>query len=218
LNNQETEGLISPWLKNIRLRATANAIPNGSIVLDLACGAGALRSHLPPNCKYYGVDRIDPASRDQFDAFVNLDLSSVDVFQKISEWLPEKKVDVITLIAFIEHVKNPERILEGAFSLLKEDGLLLATTPHPIGRRIHDILAKLHICSPSGADEHEKFLGKQDLERVFSKAMFSINRYQRFLFGLNQLVESRPIVESADPSAFVKIGTQRDTGKFETGD
>ena len=184
--HQETEGLLSPWIRDIRLKKVAQCIPNHTVVLDLACGNGYLSQFLPAGCKYYGVDRLEPSAHDPFTDFKILDLSKNSTFKELELWLPEKP-NVITCIAFLEHISDPAAFLKNAQQLLNERGKIIGTTPHPRGRLVHDTLAKLHICSQSGADEHETFLGKKDLNEMALGANGGLTQYSPFLFGLNQL-------------------------------
>jgi SAM-dependent methyltransferase len=191
--NQETEGLLSPTIRSVRLRNAAALIPSNSVVVDLASGAGFLREFLPPHCRYFGVDRIPPPDLSRFDAFYSGELTAPDVFQKLESWLPEK-ADVITLLAFVEHVKDPASILKDLRRILKESGKVVLTTPHPIGRKLHDSLARLYLCSRSGAAEHESFFDRNDLGKIAHQAGYVVVSYRRFLFGLNQLMEITPAI------------------------
>jgi 2-polyprenyl-3-methyl-5-hydroxy-6-metoxy-1,4-benzoquinol methylase len=188
--HQETEGVLSPWVRSARLKQAASLIPPNSVVLDLACGAGYLHYHLPPGCHYIGVDRLDPPESNWFHAFLQADLAAQGFFDDLARWLP-KPPDVVTLLAFLEHVKEPDEILRQVKRIVKPHGTVVITTPHPIGRTLHDSLARLYLCSRAGAAEHERFLDKNDLVRASEQAGFSVRTYRRFLFGLNQLVELR---------------------------
>lgn len=192
MGNQETEGLFSPVVRRIRQSVAAKYVPAGSVVLDLACGAGFFRSYLPGNCKYYGVDRIEPPGKRPFDGFYKLDLSRNDVFDLISSWLSWRTVDVVTMLAFIEHINCPVGLLRSAGKVLKEDGVIVLTTPHPAGAGIYSFLARMCICSRAGAEEHNTLLDESDLRQIFADAGFKILTYRRFLFGLNQLIVARP--------------------------
>lgn len=184
--HQETEGLLSPWIRNIRLNKVASIIPNGGVVLDLACGNGFLSKLLPSDCKYYGVDRIRPSDLGAFTDFMHLDLSHEDAIEEIQEWLPQKP-DIISCLAFLEHIPDPSAFITKAATLCGKTGKIIGTTPHPRGRNLHDFLAKLFLCSRSGAKEHETFLERKDLENLAQAANGALIDYRQFLFGLNQL-------------------------------
>jgi 2-polyprenyl-3-methyl-5-hydroxy-6-metoxy-1,4-benzoquinol methylase len=183
---QETEGLVSPLLTRIRLRQVASCIKPNSAVLDLACGAGYLSRFLPAGCRYYGVDRVPEPSQNTFAGFISLDLMQPDSVDRVRDWLPEKP-DYVACVAFIEHITNPTGFLREYSRLLHKPGAIVGTTPHPSGRVIHDSLSKVRITSPHGAAEHEKFFGRHEIEQMAAGSGGHLNRFNTFLFGLNQL-------------------------------
>ena len=183
---QETEGLLSPLLTDIRLKQVASCLTPDTAVLDLACGGGYLSRFLPSGCRYYGVDRSDGADVKTFTKFLRLDLMQQGSPEQVEAWLPERP-HYITSVAFIEHISDPAGFLREYSRLLRKPGTIVGTTPHPSGRIIHESLAKVHICSPHGAAEHEKFFGRADIERIARDSGGRLTTFRRFLFGLNQL-------------------------------
>lgn len=194
---QETEGLLSPWIRNIRLKKVASQIKPGSSLLDLGCGLGFLADFLPATCDYYGVDRLpferkwEPGDLESVKGsrqrnFFNEDLLSESAVERIQAWLPGK-VDYIAVIAFLEHLKKPARLLKGYMPLLNSGGCIVGTTPHPRGRKVHDTLARMYLCSRAGAEEHEDFLGRAELKEVGKEVGAELIACPQFLWGLNQL-------------------------------
>lgn len=185
--HQETEGLVSPIIRDLRLRRIAARIAPGSRVLDLACGNGYLRRHLPDGCTYFGVDRLIPDAGGAF-SFLEADLMDPGTAPAIKAWMGEP-ADFIVCAAFLEHLSQPAELVLRMAPVLKEDGALVGTTPHPRGRNLHDSLARLYLCSRSGAAEHEAFLDRLDLANVAEASGGELMYYRQFLFGLNQLFE-----------------------------
>ncbi len=184
---QESEGLLSSRIRNARLSRVAKYIREKSIVLDLACGAGYLISYLPQDCQYFGVDKIPMnGSQEKKYSFINLDLLETTAIETIARKV-QTKVDYITCIAFLEHIKNPMELLSTYKLLLKRDGLIIGTTPHPRGRTVHEILARIGLLSKEAAHEHEKFLGKKQIEEIASLSGGELVEYHQFLYGMNQL-------------------------------
>lgn len=184
--HQEHEGLLSPLIRDIRLGHVAREIRSGTTVLDLACGNGHLMNFLPNDCKYYGVDRLQPNDPGSFSDFLQVDLIHPRSASKILEWMPEPP-DYITSVAFLEHISSPETFLKDYSILFGEIGILVGTTPHPRGRLLHDTLSKIGVCSRSGAEEHETFLDQKALQRVSEISGGNLKLHRPFLFGLNQL-------------------------------
>ena len=98
-----------------------------------------------------------------------------------------QKADIITSIAFLEHIKNPETFVSKYKELLVPGGKFIGTTPHPRGRHLHDRLVRLYLCNRSGAEEHENFLSRDDLEACVRAAGGALFKYRQFLGGLNQM-------------------------------
>lgn len=194
-SNQETQGLLSPWIRDRRLREVARRIEPDSVVLDLACGAGALSYLLPKGCSYFGVDRIpragtcwqNPGTGGRMQ-FMQVDLSDDGSPQAIAAWMGAR-ADVITMAAFLEHIKDPASFVSRYMPLLKRGGRIVGTTPHPRGRWVHDALASIGVCSKDGAEEHELFLGRPELVAVADACGAQLSHYQVFLLGLNQAFE-----------------------------
>ncbi|MGF1527817.1 MAG: class I SAM-dependent methyltransferase [Candidatus Competibacterales bacterium] len=186
LIHQETEGLLSPVLRDIRLRQVSFHIEESSTILDMACVAGYLSRFLPVGCRYYGVDRVPASNTNEFTSFLHLDVLANGSFERIRDWLPQSP-DYVTCIAFLEHIENPAEFVEKCSRLLASNGKFIGTTPHPRGRIVHDLLSRVHLCSRQGAEEHERFLGKEDIERIARTSKGSLSRYSQFLLSLNQL-------------------------------
>lgn len=190
---QDVQGLLSPFVRNVRLKQASQLIKPSSAVLDLACGSGSLADFLPSDCRYFGVDRISVHRTSQVKRgassrqYLELDLMAEGNLEAIDNWLPEP-VDYITVLAFLEHIGCPEQFLARLARFLKsKNARIVGTTPHPVGRLLHDSLSQVYLCSRDGAEEHEKFLDKTDLQALGSSLSLKLTTYKRFLLGLNQL-------------------------------
>ena len=198
---QEAEGLFSPLVREARLRAIGARVRRGERVLDLACGVGYLADHLPPECRYLGVERQDappaPIRRGALNrTFLRADLLEPGTLAAVRDAL-DGPADVLVLAAFLEHVRDPAGVVARYVPLLAPGGRVIGSTPHPVGRRVHDSLARLWLCSRDGAREHERFLGRADLEAIARGVGGRLATYRRFLFGLNQLF----VIEVPNPRA-----------------
>lgn len=175
-------GLLSPFLRNRRFRAAQPYIGTGR-VLDIGCGTGLLTAWVAPG-SYLGVD---------------LDEESIDIarhthpghaFQTLTEFEaqpPTEPFDTIVGLAVIEHVPSPEGWLRQMAGLLKPNGRIVLTTPHPRYRRIHEFGASLRIFSKEGAEEHHILLDGELMRKTAAAAELELERTQRFLCGANQL-------------------------------
>lgn len=184
---QDSQGLLSPFLRNARLKAVAGQIPEKSNVLDLACGSGQLGQHLREGCRYWGVDRTNAVIEEtQFHRFFSMDLTNKAEMERLEGEL-FGSIDVITVIAFLEHIKDYNSFVKSISRLVKKGGLIVGTTPHPRGRKLHDLLSLIGICSREAGEEHEAFLNRDDLVNIEKCSELELILYKTFLFGLNQL-------------------------------
>lgn len=116
LIREERFEIISKFIKKYK--------KTGSI-LDYGAGDGHLRDFVDDNYKYYYLD----ISKNHFN---NLKKNDV-VLEFNSDFkipLKNKTMDVIVLSEVIEHLPNPGLVLSDIKKVLKDDGLLIITTPN----------------------------------------------------------------------------------------
>ena len=186
MSNQESEGILSPIVKAVRLKIVASLIPRASTVLDIACGSGGLREYLPRDCVYWGVDRIEPKNKNIFDKFFCCDIIAERKFDTVLDSCL-KNTDIVVMTAFLEHITDQIAFLSKFTSFTNNGGVIVGTTPHPIGRDIHKNMARIGLLSHGADEEHEDFLGKNELREIGEKSGMSLVRYKRFLLKMNQV-------------------------------
>lgn len=89
----------------------------------------------------------------------------------------DKNFDYITMLAVIEHFNNPFEILEGCRRILKENGLVIITTPKQSAEKFMKLYAK--------NIDHKRYFVKSDFESLEGYKMI---HFSTFIFGLNQLI------------------------------
>ena len=112
--------------------AIIDLIPDGSRVLDIACGPGILCRKIAqrrPSATVLGVDfsqytieknrEVDPGLKIEYRCLDVRELSLID-----------RHFDVVTMCEILEHLDEPERVVAEAMSLLKPGGRFIITTPH----------------------------------------------------------------------------------------
>lgn len=179
--DQGSEGLLSPFLRRRRVQAVRNLLRGR--VLDFGCGAGKLADLCDP-LQYCGVDISDAA----------LDLARRSHPQhRFVKELPEEEVfDTVVGLAVIEHVKQPELLLERLRKLVTADAQLVLTTPHPTYRLVHDFGAMLGLFSKEASAEHETLLDRELMLAIARNSGWSLVSARRFLFGANQVFVLHP--------------------------
>jgi SAM-dependent methyltransferase len=177
------KGLLTEFLTQQRFKAVS-AYLRGDI-LDIGCGYGRIVPHLPAGSTYVGVDsgsEILPYLRRTYPSleFYQLDLDE-DTMQL------GRQFDTILMLAVVEHLSQPRKVVCQALEHLKPDGRLLITTPSPIGDRIHHFGARLGLFSRFAADDHETIFDLDLLQELLESCGLQIERYRKFLLGGNQL-------------------------------
>jgi hypothetical protein len=71
--------------------------------------------------------------------------------------------------------------------LLNPAGRLVLTTPHRAFRLAHEVGSRLRLFSRDAAEEHQRMFDRASFGEVAQEAGLTVLRYERFLFGANQL-------------------------------
>lgn len=177
----ETQGLLSPYIAKRRYQVVASKIKSTDIVLDMGCGVGGFKKYLPEKTKYYGID-----SEKNWEG-KSKNLFQISIGGKMPKEIMEAKINTVTALAILEHLSDPGLLFREASKVIKKGNWLILTTPHPVGRKLHDTGSKIGIFSNHASDEHEDFLDEKDLSRVAKKYGYILKEYNRFLFGFNQV-------------------------------
>ncbi len=180
-------GLLTRRVQLARLGAVRPYLEEGTgPVLDVGCGLTGLPGTIP---SYTGCDR-DPEvlrlNRARFPSvrFVDWDVSSAEPPDLLHRAGP---FGIILMLALLEHLSEPSVALRRAASLLRPDGRLVVTTPHPAGRLPLELGAAAGLLSRHAAGEHEALLSRSRLEQAAVAAGLGMLVYRRFLLGGNQL-------------------------------
>jgi SAM-dependent methyltransferase len=108
----------SPWrCANWRfLEKCVNSLPREAVILDFGAGHG---------------DFSEILNRRTFIALDVYPYNEVDIVCNLEEQVPfrKKTFDVIVLMNVLEHIRQPEKLMQTLRSLLKPSGLLIVTIP-----------------------------------------------------------------------------------------
>lgn len=181
--DQGNEGILSPFLRRRRIRNSMSFLVGK--VLDVGCGSGALAGYVPPS-DYVGIEPDETSRR------IACTLHPDHVFH--AELPNEGEFDTVALLAVIEHVDDPAEFLKRLANLTRKtnESRIVVTTPHPLGRTIHEFGAKIGLFSSHAAEEHHALLDHKALEQI-APPSFVLKFYRRFLFGLNQIAVYMPV-------------------------
>jgi 2-polyprenyl-3-methyl-5-hydroxy-6-metoxy-1,4-benzoquinol methylase len=113
--------------------AIVKLIPDGSHVLDIACGAGLLCRKIKlslPGARVLGVDFAEftlQQNRER-DLSLGVEYRCVDIRNSLASI--EGQFDAVVMCEILEHLETPERVVAEAMSLLKTGGRFVLTCPH----------------------------------------------------------------------------------------
>lgn len=189
----------SYWIRYLKKRGLLSSSKN---LLDYGCGEGFWLGRISPFIKVYGFDVSEYAIETTKRRIPNASVEPS--MKKLS--LRENFFHVITSFDVIEHVEDPENILSQFFHLLKNNGIVILSTPNPQslgiklrGNHWHGARDKTHI-NMKTIVEWKKIFRKANFEILKSGTdlfwdvpylRFIPNFIQKIFFvGINNLVFS----------------------------
>lgn len=173
------------WLSQ---RAIRRYLPNRNDleVLELGCGYRATQLiALQPKLKRgIGVDfQIAP----ELLTLERLTFHQGPI-EEIVPTLESETLDVVMLISVLEHLVEPQFIIQSAWRLLRPSGLLLVNVPTWVGKRFLEFSAfRLGLSPKVEIDDHKMYYGKRDLWPLLVRSGFKPSqvRLTYHKFGLN---------------------------------
>lgn len=173
------------WLSQ---RAIRRHLPsrNDLEVLELGCGyrAAQLMALEPKLKRGIGVDfQISP----ELQTLEKFTFREGTIEETLRTFEAET-VDVVMLISVLEHLVEPQFVIQSAWRLLKRSGLLLINVPTWKGKRFLELSAfKLGFSPKVEIDDHKMYYDKRDLWPMLVTGGFKPSQIQlRYhKFGLN---------------------------------
>jgi SAM-dependent methyltransferase len=108
--------------------------------------------------------------------------------EQIIPKLESETFDVVMLISVLEHLADPQSVIESARRLLKPSGMLLVNVPTWVGKSFLELSAfRLGLSPKIEIDDHKMYYNKRDLWPLLVRCGFKPSqihlRYHKF--GLN---------------------------------
>lgn len=185
----QSGGLLSPLLETLRANHAAHWV-KGPKILDCGCGRARLLRLLRGKAVEYTAVEQDPTlihfleKRHPDARFIQSSLEALEI--KHAE-----KFDSIVLLAVLEHLAEPEPIVQKLVSCLNPGGVLIASTPSPIASGFLHVAAKFSLVSGHAYEDHKDLLSRVALEELLTAAGLLVERYYKFIFFGNQLIVGR---------------------------
>ena len=85
--------------------------------------------------------------------------------------------DIAIATAVIEHVPNPNKMLEEAYRVLIRGGILILTTPEPFWEHVATMVGHL------SGEQHSKVMNLRELQEYLSKVQFEILEADKFMLS-----------------------------------
>ncbi len=150
-------------------------------MLDVGCNNGHLRTLLPKDVEYVGIDihRLPGVNFTFHERSVLDDLSDLGTF------------DSIFMLATIEHLEKYNEAIANLVTRLNSGGTLILTTPSKLGDALHHWGAKVGLTSGMAAEDHEKIFTLEELKQLLLAHGLEKVEAHSFMLGLNQIVVGR---------------------------
>ena len=167
-------------LEYLRFSKVKRYIPKGAYLLDVGTGDGSFLRFLDSHIQFgMGIDPLISTS-------IELDSYAFYPGAFPHDFETERRFDVVSLLAVVEHI--PEYDLQHAadicWNILKPNGRVIITVPHPFVDTILNVLKFLRIVNGLSLDEHYGF-NPEYLPNIFSR--WKLIRKVRWQLGLNYL-------------------------------
>lgn len=179
---QSKQSLLDLIIKKLRFGEIFKEIPENSFLVDLGCGFNGdfLKTISPKIKKGIGFDlsvshkKLPP----------NIQLKSFNLSQKLP--ISSQTVEIVTILAVIEHVHNPQQLLEEAYRILKPTGKLIITTPSTYSKPLLEFLAfKLGVISKEEIMDHKQYFDLPTLKKSLQVTNFKNIRLHYFELKMN---------------------------------
>jgi len=152
---------IAGQTRNLRAKNAEKFIHQNGRLLDIGCGDGYFVKRCPCN-ECYGLDPL--------------------LGDEVSNALPfeDQFFDVVTMLAVIEHVTDPQKLIKEIYRVLNKKGRLIFTTPKKAAEKF------IKLYSKDVENEHEQYFTLESVQSLAS-GLFVVKEFRTFIFGLNQL-------------------------------
>lgn len=181
-HTQKTEPPFEYFLSEMRFRKTIPYIKTGAVVADIGCGYHGNFLNKISHIIEVGVGYDVSVTKNKLPK--NIVLKRVDINRKFET--RTRYFDIVTALAVLEHVKNPENFMNQIKHMLNKGGKVIITTPHVKGKKILEFLSlKLGLISKNEIEDHKTYFNQVKLRKLFKKAGFKIVTIDTFEFGWN---------------------------------
>lgn len=171
---------LDKFFRQERFNKIKKHIVKNSIVCDLGCGKDAQFLKNISGFIGRGIG-LDGAVEDYKDS--KLELKNIKIEKHLA--LSNESCDVITMVAFIEHLANPQEVLNECFRCLKPSGKLIISAPTPLAKPVLEFLAfNLKLIDEKEIRDHKNYFWPQKLKQMILLAGFNEKNIKSRFFEL----------------------------------
>jgi ubiquinone/menaquinone biosynthesis C-methylase UbiE len=175
---------IDHFIAQLRFRAAYPHIQPGSRVCDLGCGLEAAFLNYAEDRIAEGVgvdDQVQDGMQGRWRCM------HADIRSALP--LPAEQFDHVVMLAVLEHLVQPDKVLGEAYRILRPGGSLILTWPSAMVDPILNVLHGLGLVSDEmESDEHQKRMSVKQIQEMLRRIGFREFAHRRFELGLNNLM------------------------------
>lgn len=170
------------WVAQLRIQVALDHVDSRGRVCDLGCGVDSLLfEHLPAGGVRAGVDYQKPRPRPE------VHLIQADLQGGVP--LRSGSFDVVTMLAVIEHLTEPEKTLAEAHRLLAPGGLIVLTWPSGSVDLILAVVSRIGLVSREmECGHHQPRRPVDEWAAILERLGFRDVHHRTFELGLNHLM------------------------------
>ena len=171
-------------------------------LIDVGCGGGLLCENLTSkNTKVKGIDMsneaIEIAKAHQSLNNLNIDYQKISLEELIKE--SKRKYDVLTCLELIEHVPDPEKLIQDCIKITKKNSeLFFSTLNRNLISYLVSIIGAEYIFNilPRGTHDYKNFIKPSEFCSLLRKNSLEIKNIK----GINYNILNKNFYESSTPN------------------
>jgi 2-polyprenyl-3-methyl-5-hydroxy-6-metoxy-1,4-benzoquinol methylase len=176
---------LEPLYQSWRINRIMPDMKYGGVLLDIGCDTpprliNLIKSKMK---RYIGIDAV---ARPHIEG--NVEIKQLKIEKKIE--MSSSSVEVITMLALLEHLKYPQEIVAECFRVLKPGGILLTTTPSPACKPLAELLANVGLLRKEMIEQHENYFTVNLLKNMAREVGFKKVEVSLFELGLNTFLKA----------------------------